>query len=51
MRTLRHLRVAASDSDDVVDLSAWNDDLPVDRTPVDTSFVCGTRYLGRRQYC
>jgi hypothetical protein len=39
-KALRHSRVGASDSD-VVDLSAHRDKLPVDRTEVDTSLVCG----------
>jgi hypothetical protein len=36
---LRHNRVEASSSD-VTDFSAQKDDLPVDRTSVDTSLVC-----------
>jgi hypothetical protein len=35
-------KVEASDSG-VVDLSAQKDDLPVDRTVVDASLVCGVR--------
>jgi hypothetical protein len=38
----RHNRVGTSDSY-AVDLSARKDDIPVDRTSVDTSLMCGVR--------
>jgi hypothetical protein len=47
---LRHSRVRASDSD-VVDLSAQKEDLPVDRTSVDTSLVYGVHDVGGRESC
>jgi hypothetical protein len=43
-QTLRHRRIGTSDSE-VVDLSAQKDDLPVDLTSVDTSFVCGVHVI------
>jgi hypothetical protein len=43
-QALRHSRVGTSDSD-IVDLSAQKDELFVDRTPVDTSLLCGVHYI------
>jgi hypothetical protein len=43
-QALRHSRFGASGSD-IVNLLAHKDDIPVDRTSVDTSLVCGVHNI------